>query len=102
MNKRYIVRLTAEEREELHKMVSTGKAPAYQIRHAHILLKVDARWSPYEELVRGEGTTTVVRISSRLQIWSVNLAAMAGVRRSQRRPTAFTSWRSVFSGRVKL
>ena len=42
MNKRYIVRLTAEEREELHKMVSTGKAPAYQIRHAHILLKVDA------------------------------------------------------------
>ena len=42
MNKRYIVRLTEEEREYLHELVSTGKAAAYKIRHANILLKVDA------------------------------------------------------------
>jgi len=42
MNKRYIVRLRDEERETLRKLISTGEAPAYQIRHAPILLKVDA------------------------------------------------------------
>ncbi len=42
MEKRYIVRLTDEERRELQKLVSTGKAVAYKIKHANILLKVDA------------------------------------------------------------
>jgi transposase len=42
MNKRYIVRLSDEERETLRKIISTGESPAYKIRHAHILLKVDA------------------------------------------------------------
>ena len=42
MNKRYIVRLTEEEREYLRKLASTGKAAAYKIKHANILLKVDA------------------------------------------------------------
>ncbi len=42
MYKRYVVRLPPEERERLHKLVSTGQAAAYQIKHANILLKVDA------------------------------------------------------------
>jgi hypothetical protein len=42
MNKKYIVRLSADEREQLTQMVSTGKAAAYKIKHAHILLKADA------------------------------------------------------------
>lgn len=42
MKKRYIVRLTDEERQSLHALVSAGKAPAYKIKHAHILLLVDA------------------------------------------------------------
>jgi ATP-dependent helicase/DNAse subunit B len=42
MDKRYIVRLSDEERETLQKIISTGKAPAYKIRNANILLKVDA------------------------------------------------------------
>ena len=42
MSKRYIVRLTKEERQYLQKLVSTGKAAAYKIKHANILLKVDA------------------------------------------------------------
>jgi len=42
MNKRYIVRLTEREREELCRLVSKGRAAAYKIRHAHILLLADA------------------------------------------------------------
>lgn len=47
MNKRYIVRLTPSEREELEDLVSKGKANARKIVHAQVLLKVDAdgpRW----------------------------------------------------------
>lgn len=40
--KKYIVRLNEEERNQLHELVSKGKAAAYKIRHAHILLKADA------------------------------------------------------------
>ena len=42
MNKKYVVRLTEEERGELETVVSTGKAAAYRIKHANILLKADA------------------------------------------------------------
>lgn len=42
MNKKYIVRLTDEERHELENLVSKGKSPAYKIKHANILLAVDA------------------------------------------------------------
>ncbi len=42
MNKKYIVRLTGEERSELDNLVKKGKTPAYRIKHAHILLAVDA------------------------------------------------------------
>jgi len=42
MNKKYIVRLTAEERKELESLVKKGRAQAYRIKHANILLAVDA------------------------------------------------------------
>jgi len=42
MNKKYVVRLTKEEREELKQLVSKGKAPARKIKRANILLKADA------------------------------------------------------------
>ena len=42
MNKRYIVRLTDQERQQLEDLVNKGKAAAYKIKHANILLKVDA------------------------------------------------------------
>ena len=41
MNKKYIVRLSDEERQELIDLTSTGKAAAFKIKHAHILLQVD-------------------------------------------------------------
>lgn len=39
--KKYVVRLKRTEREQLRAMVSAGKAAAYKIRHANILLAVD-------------------------------------------------------------
>ena len=42
MAKKYIVRLSAEEREELEALVRKGKTQAYRIKHANILLAVDA------------------------------------------------------------
>lgn len=39
--KKYIVRLEAEERAQLDRIVCTGKRAAYVIRHANILLAVD-------------------------------------------------------------
>ena len=40
--KRYIVRLTGEERERLSTLIRTGKHPARQLMKARILLKADA------------------------------------------------------------
>lgn len=40
--KKYVARLTEEERKALTKLVSKGKGAAYKIKHANILLKVDA------------------------------------------------------------
>lgn len=41
MKKKYIVALTSVEREVLEKLTTTGKAAAYKINHARILLKAD-------------------------------------------------------------
>lgn len=43
MPKRYVVRLSDEERQELQDLVSTGKATAYKIKHANILLNIDVK-----------------------------------------------------------
>lgn len=69
MAKRYIVRLTEEERQELQKLVSTGKAAAYKIKHANILLNIDANgpgWTDSEAAaVFSCHTNTVVSIRKR-------------------------------------
>jgi hypothetical protein len=39
--KKWVVRLEADEREQLERLVRTGKAAAYKIRHANVLLAVD-------------------------------------------------------------
>jgi transposase len=41
MPKRYIVRLSEQEQHYLKTLVSTGKAAAYKIKHANILLNID-------------------------------------------------------------
>lgn len=42
MAKKYVVRLTSEERRDLEDLVRKGKTQAYRIKHANILLAVDA------------------------------------------------------------
>ena len=42
--KKYKVSLTAEEREDLQKMVRTGKGAAQRIGRARIVLKADEGW----------------------------------------------------------
>lgn len=41
MPKRYVVRLSEEERQFLKDLVSSGKAAAHKIKHANILLNID-------------------------------------------------------------
>jgi hypothetical protein len=42
MYQKYIVELTAEERQHLEKLTSSGTAPARKLTRAHILLKSDS------------------------------------------------------------
>jgi homeodomain-containing protein len=42
MHKKHIVRLSDEERTQWTELTNKGKAAAYKIRHAHILLQADA------------------------------------------------------------
>lgn len=42
MSKKYVVRLTDDERAQLRDVVSKGTAQAYKIKHANILLSTDA------------------------------------------------------------
>ena len=42
MAKKYVVRLTDEERETLEVLIRRGKTAAYKIKHANILLMADA------------------------------------------------------------
>ena len=42
MHKRYVVRLTNEERESLEALVRRGRAPARKLLYARVLLKADA------------------------------------------------------------
>lgn len=69
MHKKYIVRLTGEERVQLNGMVSKGKSPARKIVHAQVLLKVDRdgpNWTD-EEVAEAFGvhTSTVRSIRER-------------------------------------
>jgi len=70
MNKKYIVRLDDAERRLLKEMICKGKAAAYKIKHANILLKVDADgpgWSD-EETAEAFGchSNTVRNVRQRL------------------------------------
>ncbi len=70
--KKYIVELSADERELLREMVAKGKAAAYKIRHANILLLADVSesgpaWKD-EDIAAAIGchVTTVENVRKRL------------------------------------
>ena len=41
MKKKFLVELSEQEREYLHKLISSGSAPAPKLNRARILLKAD-------------------------------------------------------------
>ena len=45
MRKKYIVKLTSEEKEQLHRLVSFGKERARKLTRARILVKADEGWT---------------------------------------------------------
>jgi transposase len=69
--KKYIVKLTQEERGDLQKLISQGEAPARKLTHARILLKADSSeagpgWSdPAISEALEVGTATVERVRER-------------------------------------
>ena len=69
--KKYIVKLTEEERVDLQKLIGQGEAPARQLAHARILLKADSGeagpgWSDQAISEALEvGTATVERVRER-------------------------------------
>jgi hypothetical protein len=53
---KYNVQLSNEERQDLQRIIRTGKSPARKIRRAQILLKADAGWKD-EAIVEALGVS---------------------------------------------
>jgi transposase len=86
--KKYIARLTDAERAQLTNMVKKGKAQAYRIKHANILLKVDAdgpAWSD-EATARAFGCHVNTVRNVRQRLVEVGLTA-ALERKKQAKPS---------------
>ena len=81
MAKRYIITLTAEEREMLRTLISSGTERARKMTHARILLKADEGWKD-EDICRAldVGIATVERVRKRFVLEGLAAAL------SQRRP----------------
>jgi transposase len=69
MDKKYIVRLTSEERSELADLIKTGKTSAYRIKHANILMAIDANGQGWTNKKTAEAyrchSNTVLNIGQR-------------------------------------
>ena len=96
MRKKYVVRLTESEREELTNLVKRGKTAAYRIKHANILLKVDADgpgWTDAETAnAFGCHVNTVANMRQRLVEHGLDAAL-------ERKPQDHPSRERIFDGR---
>ena len=98
MPKKYVVRLTEEERGRLSALVTKGKAAAYRIRHANILLKVDAdgpAWTD-DDVAEAFGchNNTVANVRQRLVENGLDAAL-------ERKPQESPSRKRVFDGKAE-
>jgi transposase len=86
MSKKYIVRLTQEERAELTALVSRGKAAAQKIKHANILLKIDADAAKWEDRQAAEtfGCSERTVFSIRQRFVEQGLEAALGRKKRER------------------
>lgn len=84
MQKKFIVRLSIDERRDLESLVKTGRASARKIRHANILLKADVNASAWTDKKIAEAfnvhMNTVYTIRKRL----VELGMHAALERKPR------------------
>ena len=91
---KFVVRLTAEQREELERLATTGQRQAALITRARILLKADAAgggpaWSDSRIAEAVEvGTATVERVRKRFVEQGLEAAL---VRKPQERPSRLTA-----------
>lgn len=67
MIKKYIVRLTDDERSMLRALVSRGKTAAYRIKHGNVLLKVDAGGSDWSDTQAAEAFSCTPRTVSSIR-----------------------------------
>lgn len=88
--KRYIVTLTADERQALHDLIAAGKAAAQKLAHARILLRADAgeggpAWPDHRIAEALEvGDATIERVRQRFVEQGLEAAL---VRKPQARPS---------------
>lgn len=61
MTLKYVVRLSEEERELLESVVSKGRASAQKIKHANVLLKLDANGPNWRDEQVAEAFSCAVR-----------------------------------------
>jgi hypothetical protein len=88
MHKKYIVRLADAEREQLTELIRQGKAAAYKIRHAQILLKADAHGPAWTDTRIAESFSVSVKtvLGVRQRLVEQGLAAALN-RKQQSRPS---------------
>jgi len=71
MAKKYVVRLTPDERQQLLTLTGKGKASARTIKHANILLLADADTKEHIDEDIAESLHVAVRTVERLRKWFV-------------------------------
>jgi len=79
MNQKYLIKLTAEERQQLEHLLSSGIAPARTLTHAHILLKSDSgeggtNW-PYNQVCEAYNVAPLTVANVRKRYIQEGLAA---------------------------
>jgi len=84
MTKKYIVRLSEEERSELGAVISKGRASAQKIKHANVLLKVDADGPAWGDEQAGEAFECAPRTVFSIRQRFVEQGLEAALARKQR------------------
>ena len=96
MPKKYVVRLSDSEREQLLAMIKRGRTAAYRIKHANILLKVDADGPGWTDAATAEAfgchVNTVANVRQRLVEHGMNAAL-------ERKPQDNPSRQRIFDGK---
>ena len=88
MGKKYVVRLSEGEQQKLQTLVTKGKAAAYKIKHANILLKADAEGPGWKDERIAEAFGCHVRTVENVRSRCVLQGLQAAIeRKKQARPS---------------